>query len=89
MTRSTGHLLLGTGGLLLLVLVLLVAGRLVKRAAEDLEDLLVLNLLVRLELAEIGIGGGGELGDAVLGDGWRKISVNTNWDQEGKRRGSS
>lgn len=63
-------LFLGTGGLLLLALVLLVAGRLVQRAAEDLEDLLVLDLLVRLELGEIGVGGGGELGDTVLGDGW-------------------
>lgn len=59
--------LLGSG-LLLVVLVLLGAGGLGQRTLKDLKDLLVLDLLVRLELGEIGSGGSSKTGDAVLGD---------------------
>lgn len=54
--------------LLLLVLVLLVASRARQRLLQDLEDLLVLDLLIRLELCRIDSLGRGKLGDAVLGD---------------------
>jgi hypothetical protein len=56
------------GSLLLLVLVLLVASRAGQRLLQDLEDLLILDLLVRLELCQIDSLGRGKLGDAVLGD---------------------
>lgn len=57
-----------SSSLLLLVLVGLVAGGASQGALQDLEDLLVLNLLVRLELREIGCSGRRKTGDAVLGD---------------------
>ena len=57
------------GGLLLVVLVLLGTGRSGQGALENLEDLLILDLLVRLELRKIGGGRGSKPGDAVLGDG--------------------
>lgn len=56
------------GSLLLLVLVLLVPSRAGQRLLQDLEDLLVLDLLVRLELCRIDSLGRGKLGDAILGD---------------------
>lgn len=59
-------------GGLLLVLVLLVAGRASQRLLEDLQNLLIFDLLVRLELLRAGSGGVGELGDTVLGDGYEK-----------------
>lgn len=61
-------LLLATGGLLLLVLVLLVASGTGQGLLKDLEDLLVLDLLVGLVLLQVNVGSG-ELGDTVLGDG--------------------
>jgi hypothetical protein len=64
-------LLITAGGLgLLLVLVLLVAGGAGKGLLEDLEDLLIFDLLVRLVLLRVDGVGGGELGQTVLGDGW-------------------
>lgn len=62
------NLLLATGGLLLLVLVLLVAGGTGQRLLEDLQDLLILDLLVGLELLQVNVGSS-KLGDTVLGDG--------------------
>lgn len=66
-------LFLGTvgllGGLLLLVLVSLVAGRAGQGALQDLENLLILDLLVGLVLGEVGSVGCGQAGDTVLGDG--------------------
>lgn len=71
-------LTLGTVGLLsrllLVVLVGLVAGGSGQWALQDLEDLLILDLLVRLELGQIGGGGRSQTGDTVLGDGCAKIS---------------
>lgn len=61
-------LLLATGGLLLLVLVLLVTSGTGKGLLKDLEDLLVLDLLVGLVLLQVNVGSG-KLGDTVLGDG--------------------
>jgi hypothetical protein len=65
------YLLFTGGGLggLLLALVLLVAGRAGKGLLENLEDLRILDLLVRLDLLDIDGLGGSELGEAVLGDG--------------------
>ena len=64
------HLLVTAGGLLLLVvLVLLVAGRAGQGLLEDLQDLLILDLLVGLEPGKVGSVGCGKLGDAVLRDG--------------------
>lgn len=72
------HLLLATGGLLLvLVLVLLVAGGTGQRLLEDLENLLILDLLVGLVLLQVDVGGS-KLGDAVLGDGCIEILANFN-----------
>jgi hypothetical protein len=71
-SKSVGlEYLLGTLGLggLLLALALLVSGGASKGLLEDLEDLLVLDLLVRLELLEVNGVGGSELGQTVLGDG--------------------
>lgn len=65
------QLLVTAGGLLLLALVLLVAGRAGQGLLQDLQDLLILNLLVGLELGEIGGVGRSKLGDAVLGNGYR------------------
>jgi hypothetical protein len=62
------HLLVTTSGLLLLALALLVASRASKGLLEDLKDLFVLNLLVGLELLEIGGVGGSKFGNTVLGD---------------------
>ena len=71
--RSFSFLLLSTvgllGGLLLLVLVGLVAGRAGQRTLQDLQDLLVFDLLVRLELRKVGGLGSGQTLDTVLGDG--------------------
>lgn len=61
------HLFLG-GGLLLLRLALLLAGVAGQRLLQDLEDLLVGDLLVRLELLEVKRGSAAELGDTVLGN---------------------
>lgn len=70
-------LTLGTVGLLsrllLVVLVGLVAGGSGQWALQDLEDLLILDLLVRLELGQVGGGGRSQTGDTVLGDGCRKL----------------
>jgi hypothetical protein len=75
-------LLLGVGSLLgsavslgrlLLGLALLLSGISGQRLLEDLENLLVGDLLVRLELAEVKLRGGAQLGDAVLGDGCRAV----------------
>lgn len=68
--RSDDDLLVSLlgGGLLLVVLVLLGAGGSGQRALEDRKDLLVLDLLVRLELGKIRGGGSGKTGDAVLGN---------------------
>jgi hypothetical protein len=64
------YLLITAGGLgLLLALVLLVASRAGKGLLKDLEDLLILELLVRLDLLEIHRLGSSELGETVLGDG--------------------
>lgn len=61
---------LGLLGRLLLLLVLLVLGssRSGQRALKNLEDLLVFNLLVRLEFGQVQRGCCGKLGDAVLRD---------------------
>lgn len=69
------RLLLAASGLLLLVLVLLVAGRAGQRLLEDLQDLFILDLLVGLELIEVGGTGSGKTGDAVLGDGCKRSSI--------------
>ena len=69
MPAST-QLLFTTGGLLL-VLVLLVAGRARQRLLENLQDLLILDLLVSLELGQVGGVGGSKLGDAILGDSYK------------------
>ena len=58
------------GGLLLLVLVGLAAGGTGQGTLQDLEDLLILNLLVRLVLREVRSVRCGQAGDTVLGDGW-------------------
>ena len=64
------YLLITAGGLgLLLALVLLVSGRAGKGLLKDLEDLLILELLVRLDLLEVDRLGSSELGETVLGDG--------------------
>lgn len=63
----TIRLFLG-GGLLLLRLALLLAGVARQRLLQDLEDLLVGDLLVRLELLEVKRGSAAELGDTVLGN---------------------
>jgi hypothetical protein len=55
------------GGLLLLLLVLL-GGGLANGLLKDLQDLLVLNLLVRLDLLEVQSRGLSQTLDAVLGD---------------------
>lgn len=66
------HLLVTASGLgLLLVLVLLVTGGTGQGLLKDLEDLLILDLLVALVLLEVDSAGSGELGDTVLGDGYR------------------
>lgn len=57
------------GGLLLVLVLVLVASGASKGLLEDLKDLLILDLLIRLNLLEIGSGGGGELGDTILGNG--------------------
>lgn len=64
------QLLLG-GGLLLVVLALLVTGRAGKGLFEDLKDLLIIDLLVRLVLGEIKLSRGSKLGDTVLGDSFQ------------------
>lgn len=61
------HLLLATGGLLLLALALLVAGGAGQGLLKDLQDLLILDLLVGLELLQVN-GGSSKLGETVLGD---------------------
>lgn len=61
------------GGLLLLLLVL-VAGVPGQRLLQNLKNLLVLDLLVRLDLAQVKSRRGAQLGDAVLGDGWDEVS---------------
>lgn len=64
------YLLFTTGGLgLLLALVLLVTSRAGKGLLENLEDLLILELLVRLDLLDIDGLGSSELGETVLGNG--------------------
>ena len=64
-----GLLALLLGGLLLLVLALAasVPG---EGLSKNGKNLLILNLLLRLELGEVERGGGAELGEAVLGDGY-------------------
>lgn len=54
---------------LLLALALLLAGVSGNRLLENLEDLLVLDLLVSLVLAQVESGSSTELSDTVLGDG--------------------
>ena len=70
-------LTLGTVGLLrrllLVVLVGLVAGGSSQWALQDLEDLLILDLLVRFEFGQIGGGGRCQTGDTVLGDSCRLL----------------
>lgn len=61
---------IGLGGLLL-ALALLVSGGAGNGLLEDLEDLLILNLLVRLDFLEVNGVGSSELGETVLGDGWK------------------
>lgn len=58
------------GGLLLLALALLLARVPGQGLLKDLENLLIRDLLVRLELAHVERRGPTELGDAVLGDGY-------------------
>lgn len=70
------YLLFTAGGLgLLLALVLFVTGRASKGLLENLENLLILELLVRLDLLEIDGLGSSELGETVLGDGWGGVSL--------------
>lgn len=57
------------GGLLLLALALLLAGVPGHGLLENLEHLLVRNLLVRLELADVKSWWPTELGDTILRDG--------------------
>lgn len=57
------------GRLLLLALALLLASVAGQGLLENLENLLVGNLLVRLDLAEVQLRGATELGQAVLGEG--------------------
>lgn len=63
------------GSLLLLALALLLASVAGKGLLEDLEDLGVLNLLVRLNLGEVKGGGATKLGETVLGDGCEVLAV--------------
>lgn len=64
------YLLFTAGGLgLLLALVLLVTGRAGKGLLENLKNLLILELLVRLDLLDIDGLGSSELGETVLGNG--------------------
>lgn len=92
------HLLVTTSGLLLLVLVLLVSGGTSQGLFKDLQDLLILDLLVALELLQVDGVGSGQLGETVLGDGYREkvsnlfpIKVNIcipyQWWSVGGRRG--
>lgn len=80
-------LTLGTVGLLsrflLVVLVGLVASGSGQWALQDLEDLLILDLLVRLELGQIGGGGRCQTGDTVLCDGCPKLVFGFN-ESKGK-----
>lgn len=64
------NLLITAGGLLLLVLVLLVAGRTSQGLLEDLQNFFILDLLVGLVLREIKSIGRRKLGNTVLGDGY-------------------
>ena len=57
-------------GLLLLLVVLLLCRSLSDGLFQDLEDLLILNLLVRLDLAQVQGWRASQLGDAVLGNGY-------------------
>lgn len=63
------HLLVTASGLLLLVLVLLVAGRAGQGLLEDLQDLFILDLLIALELLQVNGAGSGKLSETVLSDG--------------------
>lgn len=63
-------LLAGLLGRLLLLLVLALASVSRQRLLQNFENLLVLNLLVRLELAQVQGRRSTKLGDAVLGDGF-------------------
>lgn len=63
-------LLAGLLGRLLLLLVLALASVSRQRLLQNFENLLVFNLLVRLELAQVQGRRSTKLGDAVLGDGF-------------------
>lgn len=62
------------GGLLLL-LVLLLALVSCQGLLKNLEDFLVGDLLVRLELAQVQSRGATKLGDTILGDGLKEVSL--------------